>query len=46
MLNRKINNITGESFGYIGQPLMQDKNWYTVFGRMMDMAFSDAKPCP
>lgn len=43
MLNRKINNITGETFGYIGQPLMQDKNWYTVFGRMMDMAFSDAE---
>ena len=43
MLNRKINSITGESFGYIGQPQMQGKDWYTVFCRMMDMAFSDAK---
>lgn len=42
-MNRKINSITGESFGYIGQPHMQDKNWYTVFCRMMDMAFSDAE---
>ena len=43
MLNRKINSITGESFGYIGQPQMQGNDWYTVFCRMMDMAFSDAK---
>ena len=43
ILNRKINSITGEQFGYMGLPQMQNKNWYMVFCCMIDMALTDAE---
>lgn len=41
--NAKINSITGESFGYYGQPEKQDKNWYKTFSSMIEDEINDAK---
>lgn len=42
-LNRKINHITGDKFGYIGQPDLQGSHWYSVFFHMIELAVQDAK---
>lgn len=42
-LNKKINAITGDRFGYIGLPHMQGKNWYAVFFSMIQMILKDAE---
>lgn len=41
-LNKKVNGITGEKFGYIGQPELQDHNWFTAFFHMIELALKDA----
>jgi len=41
--NAKINSITGEKFGYYGQPDKQEADWYKVFSSMVDNAINDAK---
>ena len=42
-LNRKINSIQGNKFGYLGQPDLQENDWYHVFSTMTELAFSDAE---
>lgn len=42
-LNRKINNIKGSKFGYLGQPSLQGSDWYQVFSLMTELAFSDGE---
>ncbi|WP_124067260.1 phosphotransferase [Clostridium sp. E02] len=42
-LNRTINEITGEAFGYISQPDTWGPNWYSVFSQMINLALSDAR---
>lgn len=42
-LNKKINTITNHTFGYLGQPDLQEKNWYSVFCHMIQLAIEDAK---
>lgn len=38
---KELNQITGEKFGYYGQPDRQGENWYEVFGSLILDAFSD-----
>lgn len=40
---RELNQITGERFGYYGQPDRQGDNWYVVFRNLILDAFSDLK---
>lgn len=40
---RQLNRITGEKFGYYGQPDRQGGDWYAVFRDMMRDTFSDAR---
>ena len=42
-LNRRINAITGDKFGYPGVPEMQGENWYNVFRQMLHMLIKDAE---
>lgn len=42
-LNRKINSIQGNKFGYLGQPSLQGNDWYHVFSTMTELAFSDGE---
>jgi aminoglycoside phosphotransferase (APT) family kinase protein len=42
-LNKKINRIKGNKFGYLGQPSLQGNNWYQVFSNMTELAFSDGE---
>lgn len=39
---RQINEITGERFGYPGQPQMQGTDWFQVFEEMIGLAVADA----
>lgn len=41
-LNQKINEITGESFGYYGQKDKQGTSWYMVFSDILRDAVKDA----
>lgn len=38
-----INQITGERFGYLGQPELQGDEWFSVFKNMMALAIADAQ---
>lgn len=38
-----INGITGDRFGYFGQPDKQGSNWYEVFRSMLMDTFNDAE---
>lgn len=38
---RELNQITGEKFGYYGQPDRQGDDWYEVFKQLILDAFSD-----
>ena len=38
---RELNQITGEKFGYYGQPDRQGENWYEVFYGLILDAYSD-----
>ena len=38
---RELNRITGEKFGYYGQPDCQGNNWYEVFKSLILDVFSD-----
>ena len=40
---RVFHNITGERFGYPGQPDLQGENWFDVFRRMLQMAVKEAQ---
>lgn len=40
---KELNRITGEKFGYYGQPDRQGTNWYEVFREMLSDAFYDAE---
>lgn len=40
---RELNEITGEKFGYYGQPERQGDVWYEVFKEMLLDAFTDAE---
>ncbi len=42
-LNKQINSIIGEKFGYIGLPKMQGENWYEVFSNMINQILTDAE---
>lgn len=40
---KELNQITGEKFGYYGQPERQGNDWFTVFKEMLSDAFADAE---
>ena len=42
-ITRDINQITGERFGYLGQPELQGDEWFSVFKSMMALAIEDAQ---
>ena len=39
----ELNAITGQRFGYYGQPQCQGKDWHEVFRSMLQDAFQDAR---
>lgn len=41
-MNKEINEITNDTFGYPGQKLLQGKNWFDVFTAMMKAVILDA----
>ncbi|MFA9464714.1 MAG: hypothetical protein ACERKN_10550 [Velocimicrobium sp.] len=41
-LNKEINKITNGNFGYPGQKVLQGKNWFDVFTKMIRVAILDA----
>jgi aminoglycoside phosphotransferase (APT) family kinase protein len=43
MRNREINQITGDTFGYMGNPNMQGSHWFPVFSQMIEYALKDAE---
>lgn len=42
-LNREINTIVGQQFGYCGQPDLQSRSWYEAFRWMLETAVADAR---
>lgn len=40
--NARLHQITGERFGYYGQPESQGKDWYPVFRAMLALGIRDA----
>lgn len=42
-MNRKLNGITGERFGYFAQPEKQGPDWFHVFSGMLRDIFLDAE---
>lgn len=42
-LNKEINQITNDSFGYPGQKALQGKNWFDVFTAMITAVILDAE---
>ena len=42
-LNKEINQITNDSFGYPGQKALQGKNWFDVFTAMITVVILDAE---
>ena len=42
-LNKEINQITNDSFGYPGQKALQGKNWFDVFAGMIKAVILDAE---
>lgn len=40
---RQLSSVTGEKFGYPGQPGFQGSDWFSVFESMMRLAVSDAR---
>jgi hypothetical protein len=41
--NKAINSIQNKSFGYFGQPLLQESNWELAFFRMMNDIMDDGR---
>jgi len=41
--NRVINQLTGDKFGYYGQPDRQGTDWFLVFKSMVEDAYDDAE---
>ena len=42
-MNRKLNGITGEKFGYFAQPEMQGEDWFSTFSVMLGALFLNAE---
>ncbi len=42
-LNREINQITGDIFGYMGNGDLQGNNWFFVFSQIIEYALKDAE---
>lgn len=41
-LNKEINQITNDTFGYLGQTAFQGESWHEVFGEMLKAVLMDA----
>lgn len=42
-LNKEMNQVTNEYFGYMGQKAFQGKDWHDVFGKMLRAVIGDAE---
>ena len=42
-LNKEINQVTNEYFGYMGQPAFQGKSWHDIFAKMLSAVMGDAE---